>query len=555
MKLVNNAKILFDVARWRMSWYFRNTDYSYRLKSNPKFMGPMDAIQSLVRDGDVVGFSGLGGNQHVTILYCALRDSFLNTGHPRDLTVVAIGGMGGRGRIPGTLEELGRPGLMKRFIGGHLETYRSFLKLADQGELDIQVLPQGVLALLIDAQARGASLPPMETGKGTFLDPSVGRGSRLLGGDGDQLVSLQDNLLQYQLPPIDVAIVNAPAADPQGNIYLKNAAIWAESKELVLAAGRSGGKVIVNIGLIVDEGYDDIFLTGDQADAVVYWPRTEQVAGIPHHRHYSLFTPQSSVPVEEASRMVRFVNTFVGITPRRGEADKVLARLAAQVFADQVAPDSLVNVGVGLPEEVCQVLLETGILDEITLFTESGVIGGVPAPGVFFGSAVCPKKLVSSAEIFKRVYKKLDVTLLGALQVDSEGNVNVSKRGDGARNYVGPGGFIDLTTAADLVLFVTSWKVGDQFKFVEKVDEITFPGQIALEKGKRVHYVTHVGAFELTPRGMTLRQVMPGIDIQKDILDACPMTIRLPEENDVPTVDRSVLTGEEFHLKLRPGNR
>ena len=103
------AKLLLDVARWRVSWHFRNTDYSFTVPGNEKFMGPREAIRRFVRDGDVVGFSGLGGNQHVTILYCAIRDCFLESGHPRDLTVLCIGGMGGRGRVKGTLEELGHP--------------------------------------------------------------------------------------------------------------------------------------------------------------------------------------------------------------------------------------------------------------------------------------------------------------------------------------------------------------------------------------------------------------------------------------------------------------
>ncbi|MCX5771327.1 MAG: acyl CoA:acetate/3-ketoacid CoA transferase, partial [Candidatus Hydrogenedentes bacterium] len=209
---------------------------------------------------------------------------------------------------------------------------------------------------------------------------------------------------------------------------------------------------------------------------------------------------------------------------------------------------------------------KAGLVDQITLFTESGVIGGLPAPGVFFGAAVCPKQMISSGEIFHMCYERLDTSILGVLQADSEGNVNVSKRGDGAINYVGPGGFIDFTTAAKTVIFVCSWMVRPKFvidgdklrliqrgkpKFIEKVDEITFSGKRALATGKNIYYVTNVGVFKLTSRGMELIRITPGIDLQKDILDASPMRIVLPESGPPHPVDPSIISGKGFKLQLK----
>ena len=53
-------------------------------------------------------------------------------------------------------------------------------------------------------------------------------------------------------------------------------------------------------------------------------------------------------------------------------------------------------------------LFEAGLLQDVTVFTESGVIGGIPAPGVFFGGAACPKKMITSAEMFRLCYEKLE---------------------------------------------------------------------------------------------------------------------------------------------------
>jgi propionate CoA-transferase len=171
--------------------------------------------------------------------------------------------------------------------------------------------------------------------------------------------------------------------------------------------------------------------------------------------------------------------------------------------------------------------------------------------------------MVRSPEVFRLCASQLDVTLLGVLQADSEGNVNVSKRGEGPTNYVGPGGFIDITTGARMVIFVTSWmaradiriengrikivKPGEP-KFVVKVTEITFSGKQALKAGKKVFYVTTVGVFQLTERGVELVRVMPGIDIQKDILAASPMRVVLPPSGQVPVADASVVTGAGFRL-------
>ena len=296
------------------------------------------------------------------------------------------------------------------------------------------------------------------------------------------------------------------------------------------------------------------------------YPRTEQSCYIPYHSHFEYLAPTSTLPKKEGLARSRFVNQVMGLTPRRSAMDGVLARTAAEVFARNVPRGALVNIGVGLPEEVCRVLHETRILEEITLFTESGVIGGVPTPGIFFGAAINPTEIVPSATAFERVYKRLDWAILGALETDSAGNINVSKRGEGARNYVGPGGFIDLVTNAKALIFCSAWgeraniEVRDGkvcvnergvSKYIEQVSEITFNGEEALRLGKKVFYVTHVGAFQLTARGMEVIYVMPGIDVQKDIIEACSMRIVLPESGAPAVAGPEIVTGKGFRCEIK----
>ena len=204
----------------------------------------------------------------------------------------------------------------------------------------------------------------------------------------------------------------------------------------------------------------------------------------------------------------------------------------------------------------------------MTLFTESGVIGGVPVPGIFFGAAVGMEKILSSAETFNLCPEKLDVTVLGVLQADSNGNVNVSRRGDRLSTYVGPGGFMDLTSAARTIIFVTKWMEGEKAtvedgrvrvlqpgktKFMDAVDEITMNGREALKAGKKVFYVTTRGLFQLTGRGMELLQVMPGLDVERDILATTSMKVVVPGQGAVPVVAPQVVTGRDYRLSMGGG--
>ena len=67
----------------------------------------------------------------------------------------------------------------------------------------------------------------------------------------------------------------------------------------------------------------------------------------------------------------------------------------------------------------------------------------------------------------------------------------------------------------------------------------------------KVFYATNVGVFRLTARGMELTRGMPGVDVQKDIIDFAPMKIVLPEDGEVPVVDESSVTGNGFRLELK----
>eukprot|EP00004_Rigifila_ramosa_P013502 TRINITY_DN2992_c0_g1_i2.p1 TRINITY_DN2992_c0_g1~~TRINITY_DN2992_c0_g1_i2.p1 ORF type:complete len:471 (+),score=146.51 TRINITY_DN2992_c0_g1_i2:1207-2619(+) len=469
------------------------------------------------------------------------------------------------------------------------------------------------MALLIDRQGCGENRILTDTAKGTFLDVSNGgRGTPLAPPNGPQLVrsDAETGGLLFTLPEVTLTMFTAPAADIFGNIYAIGACVISESVEAARAVKKNGGKVFVMVGKLIEFSRYDILIPCDLVDGVIVHTQTEQTIAAPFSNPFSFLTlPHANTNTHAHTHMetqrgiehARFINRLLRITPTRTEADKALARVAAKVFVENSHAGDSVDIGVGLPEEVSALLYETRVMDHLIMMNESGVFGGLSAPGVFFGAAVNPTEIVSSAEMFRRVYYNLDSVILGALEVDSDGNVNVSsaemfrrvyynldsvilgalevdsdgnvnvsKRGEGASGYVGPGGFIDLTARAKMIVFCctflthtnfsvaadgrVSWKTSKltKSKFVPRVAEITFNGQEALKKGKKVFYVTHLAVFRLTQQGVVVDRLMPGVSVEQ-LLRNTQMRVVVPDK--IPVVPAAVVTGKDKHFTLAPRPR
>jgi propionate CoA-transferase len=594
--LFDEAAQLVRLARFALGRAGRDTRRPSPVPESPRFASARAAV-ARIPDGAVVAVSGLGAQQRASVLYRAIRESFLETGHPRGLTLVNIGGHGSRGLLPGTLDELALEGLCARLVTSHFETFHGFLALAARGRCELQCVPLGVLAGLYAGQARGEVSLASVVGLGTFLDPRCGRGSAVGGRsqrapwgrpreapggrsrlaldgrsreglDGrswEGLVRPARGGLRYRLPPIDVALFNLPAADRRGNLYATHAATVGDALEIARAAKRHGGLAIANVGLVVEPGRGRVFLPARSVDAIVVDPGTEQTPGFSHRAPWLALTAGRRTPVGRAlgqARVAQRVGELTGGLARRTPLDEALLRLAAATLAAEVPRGARVAIGTGLPEQLPRVVFEHGRLRDYRFLVESGAIGGLPLSGVYFGASVGPEAIVSPAEVFRRVERRLDAACLGALEVDARGDVNVSRRGPGARGFVGPGGFMDFTAAARTIVFVSHWMRGGRMglergevrlrrrgrpKLVARVREVTFDAARALRAGKRVLYVTPVGVFRLTARGLELAAVMPGVDVRRDVLRAAPgARIRLPASGEVPVVPRAVATGAGF---------
>jgi len=511
-----------------------------------KIMPAEDAI-ALIQPGDVLAVSGYGTNGVPEKLLAELQGRFKEAGTPDGLTLVFAGGIGDakdRG-----LNRLGHETLLKRVIAGHYGLIPAIERLAVDNKIEAYNLPEGVITHLYRDIAAGKPGTLSKVGLDTFVDPRI-EGAKVNHAAVEDIVELVtlngEETLFFKGFPIDVAFIRGTTADQAGNITMEKESLRLETLAMALAARNSGGIVICQVERVAQEDTLDarrIRIPGILVDCVVV-AEPEFHMQTYNNQYNPALSGELKLPLESLPSLAL-------------DERKVIARRAAM----ELTPQSVVNLGLGLPSMIGNVTNEEKIFDQITLTVDPGVFGGVPMGGYDFGASMNFCAAIDHPYQFDFIDGGgLDSAYLGFAECDGAGNINASRF---SNRVSGCGGFINITQNSKKVVFVgtftsgglkteirdgrlTITQEGKHRKFVNEIGQVTFSGPRAAAQGRPVHYVTERCVFTLRPDGLELTEVAPGIDIRSQILELLPFT---PILDDPIPMSAAIFQPEAMNLR------
>lgn len=468
---------------------------------SPALLTTVEQAVAAIPDGAVLAVGGFVGVAHPELLTHALERRFLATGSPRDLTLYYCAGQGDKAERG--LNHLAHAGLLKAVIGGHWNLAPKLGALALANEVEAWNLPQGVLCVLLREIAAKRPGVFTKAGMNTFIDPRHG-GGRLNSRTTRDLVEVVtldgEEWLRYKPVPVNVGFIRGTYADARGNISMECEAAMAEMLPIAQAAKNHGGTVIAQVESVVDQIADPkaVRVPGILVDYIV-------TSG--GHMHDQTFAEQFNEAYVVSGGGAHEELPVM----EEGERKRIGARALREI-----RPGDIVNLGIGLPEAVAAVAGETGRFRDFTLTVESGPIGGVPASGLSFGCSAFPEAIIDQPAQFD-FYDGggIDIAVLGAVEIDAEGSVNVTSLG---HRFAGVGGFVNIATFARRLVFACTFRAGPHAKFVKTLRHVCFHGPSAVARGQQVRYVTERAVFELAAGGLRLIEVMPGYNLERDVL-------------------------------------
>lgn len=474
---------------------------------------------ALVPPDSTVAISGGGYRVAPEGLLEAVEHRFLTTGSPSGLTVITVAmierSRGGRGGAGTGLNRLAHPGLMTTLVTS------SFSRTIDQ-ELSRAIrnddiatvnLPMGTVVQWLRAVGAGHDGMLTRVGLGTFVDPRIegGRVNPSAPEPWSSVVELTGReYLFYPTRAVDVALIKGSAADDRGNVFLDREAYDHGIFHTALAAKNSGGTVIAVVNRLVPRG--------------AIHPRFGSIPG----SFVDVVCVDERVweDEQEPTLIGSVAGTDVHVVADRPLRPRdVIARRAVLEFG----PDVAVNLGAGIPMYDIPPAARSLGRHDVQFAVEQGPVGGTPGMG---GVSVGPELILESLSMFDLLEGGgADVACLAFGEIDTAGNVNVSRLGD---LRPGCGGFPNIAhgtrklimcgtlTAGGLNEQVTDGRIrieteGRIRRFVPEVQQITYNGAQGDEDGTDVMVITERGVFNRRNGRLVLTEIAPGIDLDRDI--------------------------------------
>lgn len=487
-----------------------------------KFVSAEEVVK-MIPDGATVATVAMTLSCVCEEILKTIENSFLTTGHPRDLKLLHSAGQCDRKR---GFMHLAHEGLLSRIYGSHWGLCPGFMELISQNKVEAYCMPQGQLAQLYREMACGLPGKLSKVGLGTFVDPRVEGGKM-----NDRTKKLPDIIkvvelageeyLLYPAIPLDFVLIRGTVADERGNLTTEEEGMMLENLAAAMAAKKFGGKVIAQVKRVARHGTihpKKVIVPGVFIDMIVVCNNP-----LEDHRQTSswYFDPtycgDLRTPAGNASSLPVSIRKIIG------------RRAMMELY-----PGAIINIGTGIPNDVVgPIAAEENITDDIVVTVESGIYSGIPAGGIDFGIAANTDALIEhSAQFDFYNGAGVDFTFMGAGEMDQSGNVNSTRFG---KRAPGAGGFIDITQNAKNVMFCSSFTAdglevefkdgklhilqeGTVKKLVKKVQQISFNGEMARKKKQNVFFVTERAIFQMGPKGPVLIEIANGVDLEKDIL-------------------------------------
>ncbi len=503
---------------------------------NPSKLMSADRAVAMIRSGQTLGVGGAGGVQEPDLLLEALARRFTQTGEPAGLTEfhpIRTGEIDGRGT-----SLFGARGLLKRIIGGSFWPVGvpELIRMIHANEVEAFNYSIGIMYALLEAAAAGRPGVVSRIGIDTCVDPRQGGGALNAVSEGKGLVSDifidGERFLFYRAVPIDVAFIRATSADEDGNLGMEEEPAICGPLLLAQAARVNGGKVIAQVKRVVPRGSIPphmVRVPGILVDAIVENPSQRQITHVDYDP-----TLVGAAPFD-----------LTKVPPLAEGARKAVLRRALL----EAAPGEVLAIGFGLPGYLPAIAIEAGIFDEVTFTIEHGVVGGVngyAAGGRTFPVAHAPQAILDAADQL-RLYSGggIDRAYLGMGEFDPDGNVNVSLFGD---RIPGAGGFVEITQGIRRICFCCALGEQPQRKLVDKVQQVTFSGRRASESGQEILYVTELGVMRLTPSGLQLSEIAPGLSLDAVNAALGRRIAAAPDLREMPAACFAGETNEYAHM-------
>jgi propionate CoA-transferase len=516
-----------------------------------------DEAAGLVPDGAVVTVSSSSGLGCPDAVLAAIGRRFDRAGHPRDLTTlhpIAAGDMWG---IAG-VDHLAKPGCLARIIAGSYPSGPSkaeppkIWRMVSGDEIPAYNIPSGIL---FDMHREAAAKRPgvlTKIGMDTFADPARQGCAMNAKAAAKPIVSRvafagEDWLFFPAIVP-NVAIIRATTADERGNLSYEHEGGYLGPLDQALSVRNNGGIVIAQVKRLAKSGSLkplDVFVPGILVDAIVVAPEQMQTT-------QTLYDPAIS------GEIFRPLSTF---ELPEFNISKVIARRVAQ----ELRYGDAVNIGFGVSANVPRILIEEGQHGAVTWVIEQGAVGGVPLLDFQFGCAANAEAIMPSPYQFTYFQGAgFDCSLLSFLEIDRQGSVNVSKLGARPHVTAGAGGFVDITARARKIVFSGFFTAGAGLaveagrlrieregkvaKLVDEVEQVSFSGSRAIAQAQDITYVTERCVMRLTPDGVMVTEIAPGVDLERDILGRAKFPLLVSDS--LKTMDAALFHPEPFGLRL-----